>query len=291
MDVVVKNKKLENGFSLPELWIWTWPMWGYRERDVNNDDKRDIEAIKYAIKSWITHIDTAELYANWYSEKLLSKAIKDFDRKKLIIASKVKWSNASKKAIIEACKNSLKRIGTSYLDLYYIHWRDKKFNLKEMMQAMEELKEKGLIKNIAVSNFNTNSLKEAQKYCKYKIVANQVHYNLIYREPEKDWLLEYCQRNDVFLVAWRPLELWKLANTWNHLLLDMMKKYNKTNEAVAINWLISQKNVITLFKSSNKNHIDKNLLWIWWKMKKEDIENLRKNYKWQIFVSDAVVLW
>ena len=89
MDVAVKNKKLENGFSLPELWIWTWPMWGYRERDINNDNKRDIEAIKYAIKSWITHIDTAELYANWYSEKLLSKAIKDFDRKKLIIASKV----------------------------------------------------------------------------------------------------------------------------------------------------------------------------------------------------------
>jgi len=57
-----------------------------------------------------------------------------------------------------------------------------------------------------VSNFSVESLKEAQSYTKNKIVANQVHYNLIYREPEKE-LIEYCQKNDVLIVAWRPLEL------------------------------------------------------------------------------------
>ncbi len=289
-EIKVENKKLKNGFELSEVWIWTWPMWGYRDRDESNNDKRDIEAIRHAIKSWIRHIDTAEIYANWYGEILVGEAIKGFDRKGLIIASKVKWSNVSKKAIKRACKNSLERIGIDYLDLYYIHRRDKRFDLKESMEAMDELVDEWLIKNIWVSNFCKDSLKEAQSYCKHKIVANQVHYNIIFRQPEVDSLLKYCQKNDVFLVAWRPFELWKLANIWNHLILDICKKYNKSQAQVAINRLISQKNVVALFKSSDKGHIDKNLWWVWWKMKKSDIENIRENYKGQIFKSDTIPL-
>jgi diketogulonate reductase-like aldo/keto reductase len=102
----------------------------------------------------------------------------------------------------------LDRVGIGSFDLYYIHWREEKFDLADCMKALEELVDEGKIKNIGVSNFSTESLKEAQSYCKkYKIVANQVHYNLIFREPESDGLLQYCQDNDVMLVSFRPLEL------------------------------------------------------------------------------------
>gem|GEM_PF-3624237 len=66
----------------------------------------------------------------------------------MIIASKVKGSNCSYSAIKMACKKSLKRLNLDYLDLYYIHWREKQFDLKDCMKAMDELLEEGLIKNI-----------------------------------------------------------------------------------------------------------------------------------------------
>ncbi len=286
---MINIKTLKNWFSLPELWIWTWPMWWYRERNTNNDDERDINAIRYAIDKWVTHIDTAEMYAGWYSEELLWKAISKYDRNKLIINSKVMGSR-SPKDIRKCCIDSLERVRVNYFDVYYIHWRNKDFSLKEIINEMENLLEDWLIKNIWVCNFSTASLIEAQSYCKYKISVNQVHYNLIYRQPESDWLLKYCQENDIFLIAWRPLELAKLANTWSPKILDIAKKYNKSNEQVAINWLISQDNVVTIFKSSDINHINKNLWAVWWYMKNEDIEDLRENYIWKIFLSDAIPL-
>lgn len=286
----MKNKTLNNGFKMPEIWIWTLSMWWHREKDLLNDDKNDIESIKYAIDLWINYIDTAEIYASWYSEILLWKAIKDYKREKLIISSKVRWSNASYNAIKAACKNSLQRLGINYLDIYYIHRRDVKFSLKDCILAMNELINEWLVKNIWVSNFSKKSLIEAQSYTENKIVANQVHYNLIFREAEKDWLLKYCQENDVFLVAYRPLELWKLAKTWNWIMLEIAKKYSKKHEQIALNRLLSQKNVIPIFTSKSKDHIKNNFLSSGWSINKSDLEYARENYKWQIFSSDVVTL-
>lgn len=286
----MKIKILKNWFSLPELGFWTWPMGGFKHAVENYDDTKDIEAIKFSIDNWITHFDTAELYGTGKSEEILGKAIKSYDRKKLQIASKVKWSNCSYNAIKIACKKSLSRLGIDYLDLYYIHWREKQFDLKDCMKAMDELMEEWLIKNIWVSNFSTESLIEAQSYTKNKIVANQVHYNLIYREPEKD-LLEYCQKNDVLLVAWRPLELWKLCNAWTATLADTAFKYKKTHSQVSINYLTSQKNVVTLFKSSNIDHIKENLWWIWWNLEEKTLEDLKNNFSAKVEKSDTIPLW
>ncbi len=285
----MKNKELKSGFFLPELGFWTWPMWWYKHKIENYDSSKDIEAIKFAIKNWITHFDTAELYGTGSAEEILGEAIKNYDRKKLIIASKVKGSNCSYSAIKMACKKSLKRLNLDYLDLYYIHWREKQFDLKDCMKAMDELLEEGLIKNIWVSNFSLKSLKEAESYTKNKIVANQVHYNLIYREPEQE-LLEYCQKNDVLLVAWRPLELWKLANSWTSVLVDIATKYKKTHAQVAINYLTSQENVVTLFKSNNLEHISENLWALNWNLSQEDLENFKNNFSAKVEKSDTIAL-
>ena len=312
----VKIKKLRSWFSLPELGLWTWPMWWYKHHDPRNDDERDIKAIQFAIEKWITHFDTAELYWTWSAEKILWKAIKNYKRETLQIASKVRGSNCSYKAIKMACNNSLKRLEIKYLDLYYIHWREKQFDLQDCIKAMDELVEEWLIKNIGVSNFSVESLKEAQSYTKNKIVANQVHYNLIYREPENhpqplpqgtlSWLpesihlvlakeggeslLEYCQKNDILLVAFRPIELWKLANTGTSQLVEASIKYQKTHAQVAINYLVSQKNVVTIFNSSDTKHILENMWWIGWNIGKEDFENLRDNFSSMVHKTDLLPL-
>ncbi len=286
----MKIKKLHSWFELPELGLWTWPMWGFRHHDPRNDNERDIAAIKYALDNWITHFDTAELYWTGAAEEILGEAIKWYDRSKLQIASKVKGSNCSYEAIKIACKKSLERLGIEYLDLYYIHWRDKQFDLKDCMKAMDELIDEWLIKNIWVSNFSVSSLKEAQSYTKNKIVANQVHYNLLYREPEEE-LLSYCQENEVLLVAHRPLELAKLANYWWEEVIEYSSKYNKTHAQLVLNFLTSQKNVVTIFKSSDPKHIEENLWSTWWKLDDKDLETLKQhNYK-TVYTSDILPLW
>jgi diketogulonate reductase-like aldo/keto reductase len=158
------------------------------------------------------------------------------------------------------------------------------------MKALVELKDKGLIKNIGVSNFNIEHLKEAQSYSKYPIVCNQVHYNLRVREVEQSGLLKYCQENDIIIVAYRPTEKSKLFEVKSKIVEDMCKKYNKTFAQISINWLISQLNVVTIAKTRNSEHLKENLGAIGWYMKKEDIEKLRNEFPDQVNISDVVSL-
>ena len=285
----MKIKKLKNWFSMPVLNFWTLMMWWLTKKDLTQKEKF-VDILRFAIDNWINSIDTAELYGIWWSEEIIWEAIKWYDRTKLFISSKVMWNNCSYRAIKQACKNSLERLRTHYIDLYYIHWRDKNYPLEGSIRAMQELKNEGLIKNIWVSNFSVQSLKEAQSYTSYKIVANQVHYNMIYREAEKEQLLDYCQKNDVLLVAYRPLELWKLSNSWNLYHMWLIDKYNKTSSQISLNWLIKQKNVVSIFKSFDKEHILEDLEVLSWNLTKEDIEYIRKDYKWIQFKSDCIQL-
>lgn len=287
----IPTKKLKNGFEMPVLGIGTWKMWGTTTRDPSNDDARDIAAIKYAIDQGLTCIDNAEMYAGWYSETLQWQAMKWYDREKLFLSTKVRGSNCSYEATKRACYNSLKRLWVDSVDLYYIHWREPQFDLAETMRALCELVDEWYIKYIGVSNFSKETLAEAQSHSRYPIVANQVHYNLICRECETSWLLEYCQKNDVMLVAWRPLEYGEFQVPESKEMLEQFsEKYNRTSYQIALNWVISEPNVVTLFKSSTPKNIDENLWCLWWALEKEDREYLKQNFPYKIHTSNAVPL-
>lgn len=261
------------------------------EHDPTNDDERDVTAIRTAIDAGITHIDTAEKYAEGYSETLVGKAIQGYDRSSLFIASKVASQNLKHDDLLAACKASLARTNADYFDLYMIHSPSLETPIQESMRALDTLLEEGLIRNIGVSNFSIERLKKAQDCTKNKIVANQLHLNLIFREPERRGLLEYCQMNDIMFVAWRPVQKGLLTERGHYLLLDeMCKKYDKTPAQIAINWLISQDNVTTLSKMSDPQHLNENLGALDWEMEKEDIERLREEFPNQQDVSDAVPL-
>lgn len=286
--MTIPSKSLKSGFSMPMFGIGTWEMGGRYIHNLLNNDKRDIESIKTAIDLGATHIDTAEMYALGYAEKLIAKAISDYDRSKLFLVSKV-WPDwvKSRGDVVKACHKSLKRLNTDYLDLYLIHHADLPIPLKDFISAMDELVGEGSVKNIGVSNFSKERLREAQAYSKNKTVVNQVHYNLLFREPEASGLLDYCQRNDIMLVAWRPVEKGVLAHTGIDLMRQMCGKYGKTPAQIAINWLISQPNVVTIAKSSHINHLKENLGGVGWQMEQTDIERLRHKFPNQHSISDA----
>lgn len=279
-------KKLKNGFALPVYGLGTWQMGGRKEQDPSNDDKADILAIREAINNGVTHIDTAEIYAAGHAEELIAEATKDFDRKKLFIASKAR-RDLSYDGILHACTQSLKRLQTEYLDLYLLHTFDASFPLKDSIKALDTLVTEGKVRYIGVSNFSAEHLKEAQSYSDNPIVCNQVHYNLEYRESEETGLLEYCQKNDVMLVAYRPVEKGALLQTPASIMDSMCKKYQKTPAQIAINWLVSQDNVVTISKTRSSAHLEENLGALDWKMESADIELLRKEFPHQQTISNV----
>lgn len=286
----IPTKKLVCGFEMPVYGLGTWQMGGRKEADPLNDDRADIEAIKYAIDCGITHFDTAENYAAGHSEELLGEAIKGYERNKLFIVSKVGRNKLKYQDLIKSAEESLKRVDTNYFDLFLIHAPSLEIPIQESMDAMNNLLKRGLIKNIGVSNFTVERFSQAQKCSEAKIMANQLHLNLKYREAEQKGLVKYCQENDVMFIAWRPLQKGLLLSENCAILEELCKKYDKTPSQVALNWLISQKNIITLSKTRDKAHLDENLGALDWNMAAEDIERLRTDFPDQQSVSDAVPL-
>ncbi|NUM25280.1 MAG: aldo/keto reductase [Candidatus Buchananbacteria bacterium] len=284
MNIPVKT--LASGFSMPVFGIGTYGMGGLSTIDPANDDNADIAAIKAAIQRGVTHIDTAELYAQGKAEQLLGEAIKGYDRQRLFIVSKVYQDNLAYDNVLKSCEESLKRLGTDYLDLYLIHKFNPAIPLSDTLKAFDELVRRGLIKHIGVSNFCADHLKEAQRYTENKIVFNQVHYNLVFREPQRKGLLDYCQQNDVILGAWRPIERGMLTTDLPPIMKEMMQKYQKSAAQIAINWLVSQPNVVTLSKSTNISHLEDNLGALTWEMSETDIRKLTNEFPGQQDVSN-----
>lgn len=282
-------KKLKNGFSLPFYGLGLWQMGGGNWQADNSNDTVDIEAIQMALDAGVTHIDTAEGYGAGHSEELLAKAIEGYDRSKLFIATKVSGAHQSYGDLQKACHGSLNRLKTNYIDLYILHTYPKPgIDIKGTMRAMDELVSEGVVKYIGVSNLTPSRFKEAQKHTKNKIVCNQVHYNLQYREAEKRGVLEHAQENDVMIVAWRPVQQGMLPKS--RLISEIAKKYQKTPVQIAINWLVSQDNVVTISKTSSPKHLKENLGALDWKMEKDDVERIRLEFPSQQTVSDSVPL-
>lgn len=117
----------------------TWKTGGTTEPDPNNDDKADIAAIRSAIDNGIVHIDTAELYAGGKAEQLVGQAIAPYNRADLFIASKVRETKLNYNAVLENCAQSLDRLGTDYLDLYYVHKPNPAIPVAETAAAFNEL--------------------------------------------------------------------------------------------------------------------------------------------------------
>jgi len=167
----------------------------------SQDEKQAIDAIKTAYNCGINFFDTAEAYENGYSEELVGRGLEDC-RSKVIIASKVSKEHLKPKDVKKACENSLKRLRTDYIDVYYIHWPNLEIPFAETMGAMEELKQEGKIRVIACSNFGKNDFKNLLS--KGRVEANQLPYNMLFRAIEFD-IVDLCIKNNVSITCYSPL--------------------------------------------------------------------------------------
>ncbi|WP_419662218.1 aldo/keto reductase [Desulfosarcina variabilis str. Montpellier] len=170
------------------------------------DDAQSEKAIQAAMDAGITTFDTAEVYGNGHSERVLGKAIGK-RRDQVTLLSKVFSNHLAYDQVIAACNRSLKNLGTDYLDLYQIHWPPGSFGAKpvpmqETMKALTDLKDQGKIRAIGVSNFSFDQLKDI---CALGPVESlQPPYSLFWRHVETD-TLAWCQSNQVTVLAYSPM--------------------------------------------------------------------------------------
>ena len=184
-------------------WIATARGFGWRR-----GAQSKVAALEAGLDGGMNFIDTAELYG---SEPLVAAAIKGRKRDELFIATKVWPNHLRRDALVRALDKSLARLQTSYVDLYQVHFPNSRVPIAETMGAMEEMKDKGKLLSIGVSNFSLQQTTEANAALKRsQLASNQVQYSLAHRDIEAD-LLPYCESNKISVICYYPLGHGKLA--------------------------------------------------------------------------------
>jgi len=229
--------------------------------DSNSNNLLAIKALQLGLDLGMNHIDTAEMYGNGKAEELVGQAIAGRRREDIFLASKVLPSNASYEGTIRACKNSLKRLKTDYLDLYLLHWPSSQHPIVETMKAMEKLVADNLVKFIGVSNFNLKELQEAEQALENeRIACNQVLYHLGYRAIEKR-ISPYCTKQGIAVVGYAPFghgDFPSPNSAKGKVLEDIANRHGRTPRQVALNFLSLHSNVFTIPKTSHPERVREN---------------------------------
>ncbi len=246
--------KLKNGLEIPEFGMGAWKL-----GDNSENEKDEIDSIKSGLDMGIKLIDTAEMYGDGASERLIGKAIKGYNRKDLYIVSKVCPFNAGKNQIFKSLENSLARLETNYLDLYLIHWKGN-VPLAETVECMEKLVQMEKIKSWGVSNFDVDDMKELLRIPNGEnCVVNQLMYHLGSRGIEYE-LKPLLDKHNIKIMAYCPLahggETRKRLIE-NEIVKKIARKYNATELQILIAFLLN-KDVIVIPGSKNIKHIEEN---------------------------------
>jgi len=212
--------------QVPTVIFGAWAIGGWLWG--GTDDKNAVAAMQRALDLGVNCIDTAAIYGMGHSEKLVGRAIKGRPRDSVIIATKcgLRWEGVEPKedsfetvdnsgrairvikhlaadSIAYECEQSLRRLGTDYIDLYQCHWPDVSTPIEETMGALLELRDQGKIRAIGVSNFDADQMADCLRYA--PLASDQPRYGLLSRGVE-DSILPFCRRHNVGVVCYSPLE-------------------------------------------------------------------------------------
>jgi diketogulonate reductase-like aldo/keto reductase len=236
--------------SIPVLGQGTWQL-GERP------DRRESElaTLRLGIELGLTLIDTAEMYGDGASERLVAEAIAG-RRKEVFIVTKVLPSNAtSRKKIVSACEQSLRRLKIDAIDLYLLHWRQSE-DLDVVVETFSELRSAGKIRHWGVSNFDVADLEELDAVPGGQAVAsNQVLYNVSRRGIEFD-LLPMAQKRGLLVMAYTPIEPARVMS--NAALRAIADRHDATPAQIALAWLLRQPGVVAIPRTGSPDHVREN---------------------------------
>ena len=215
------------------------------------------EALRTGLSLGVTLIDTAEMYGDGRSEKLIGRVIAG-QRDRVFLVSKVSPNHVRGDGIARACEASLARLGTDHLDLYLLHWPSRDTDLASIVAAFESLRAAGKIRAWGVSNFKLSDMEDLFRVPHGdRCATNQVLYNLANRDIEHD-LLPWCERHGMPVMAYSPLGGTGASLLRDPALARIAAAHNCSAAAVALAWIFRKGNVIAIPESGSAEHVKEN---------------------------------
>jgi diketogulonate reductase-like aldo/keto reductase len=249
MTTEIATVALPDGERIPKLGQGTWEM---GERSAHR--AAEIAALREGVALGMTLIDTAEMYGDGATERLVGEALQGL-RDDVFLVSKVYPHNASHNGVLRACEASLKRLDTDRLDLYLLHWRGG-VPLAETVEGFEALVRAGKIRHWGVSNFDTDDMEELFATPGGDACAtNQILYNVARRGAEFD-LLPWSAAHRMPVMAYSPVDHARLPR--RSPLDDVAHAHGVSVYRVAMAWVLRQDGVCAIPKAGRVEHVRDN---------------------------------
>ncbi|MFD8804726.1 aldo/keto reductase [Streptomyces sp. NPDC059597] len=271
--------------------------------------------IRQALEAGINFFDTANVYSDGTSEEIVGQALRDYGhRDEIVLATKVhgrmrpgpNGGGLSRKAIMSEIDHSLSRLGTDYVDLYQIHRYDHETPVEETMEALHDLVKAGKVRYLGASSMYAWEFAKAQYTAELngwtRFVSMQNHYNLLYREEERE-MLPLCADQGVGVLPWSPLARGRLTRDWGtvtgrsanddfggRLYLEsdreIVEAVTRVAEArgvpraqVALAWLLHQDTVAApIVGASRPGHLEDAVAAVRLELTEAEIEELERPY-------------
>jgi aryl-alcohol dehydrogenase-like predicted oxidoreductase len=288
-------------------WAWgTTRLWGYG-KEYNRSDVG--EALRTSMAEGITFVDTAEMYGNGASERIIGEILREgaFEGTPIIATKFAPLPyRFSATSLLKAVDKSLERLGIETIDLYQIHFPNPIFRINSLMDALAETVKAGKVRLVGVSNYSADQMRRAHDRLAsdgVSLASNQVEYSLLQRGPETNGVLEASRDLGVTLIAYSPIAQGLLTGKYGpggdrpsglvrrmgrsfgeqnlkkiepvvEILREIGEAHNKEPAQVALNWLITQRNTFPIPGAKNEHQARQNAGALGWQMTSEEAEKL-----------------
>ncbi|NLX04812.1 MAG: aldo/keto reductase [Phycisphaerae bacterium] len=283
------------GIRVSRLCIGCWQAAGWE----TSDDERFMRTLAHALDRGLNFLDTAPAYGRGHSEELVGKVIAG-RREKVVVATKLSASTTKPEKVREGLENSLRRLGTDYIDLYQQHWPQREEKMEETVALLERFKQEGKIRAIGVSNWMELEWRELADPS--RVDCLQPCHSLLWRSIEKS-VLPMCREHRIAVIPYSSLCQGILAGKFRSLdrvptdsrernrrldakgfpevlrvvaaLEEVADKYGKSLTQTALRWLLDQEGVTApIVGASRPEQVDDNIGALGWRLATEDWQRL-----------------
>ena len=257
-----------NKNDLGKIGIGTWKI------DSDNFDN-DLKSLLYSYNNGQNYLSLYMLYNNGEVVRKMKDFIKKIDRDKIFITVNLEPMIEKVEDVSKQLDEYLDTLNIDYVDSLQLHSPAfSKISLIGVYKEINRLKDDGKVRYIGISNVNLDMLKEVNNVVKIDFFEGI--YNLECKIYEDNGVLDYCNKNDIKFICYQPLRRNRTANRNYPLLVELSKKYNKTQNQIILNYIINEKKIMPIVKSTNIDRINENLDSFNFKMDKEDYNKLNE---------------